>query len=237
MSKVKLFCFPYAGGAAASYNQWRPLLDPVIEFRPIELAARGRRMREPNYNSIDDAVEDVYKIINAELTQGPYALYGHSMGTMIAIELAYKIKKNGLPAPIHIIFSGRCAPQVPRDNKRKLHHLPDDRFKEEMLEMGGTPKEFFEHPELMEVFLPLLRGDFRLTETYIHPPKDAPLDVDFTVLSGKKDEDTPEEVEAWRIHTTGNCDIHYFEGDHFFIHDEREKVLAVINHAILKAMG
>jgi medium-chain acyl-[acyl-carrier-protein] hydrolase len=237
MTKVKLFCFPYAGGAAASYNQWKQYLDPYIEFRAIELAARGRRMREPNYKSIDNAVDDVFNIIKNELTQGPYVLCGHSMGTMIAFELAYKIKKQGLPGPVHIIFSGRCAPQILRDNKRALHHLPDDEFKKEMLEMGGTPKEFFDHPELMEVFLPLLRGDFTLTETYVHPPKDAPLDVDFTVLSGKQDEDTTEEVEAWRIHTTGNCDIHYFEGDHFFIHDETEKVLDVINKAVRKAMG
>lgn len=237
MTKVKLFCFPYAGGAAASYNQWKQYLDPYIEFRAIELAARGRRMREPNYKSIDNAVDDVFNIIKNELTQEPYVLCGHSMGTMIAFELAYKIKEQGLPGPIHIIFSGRCAPHIPRDNKRTLHHLPDDEFKKEMLEMGGTPKEFFEHPELMEVFLPLLRGDFTLTETYVHPPKDAPLDVDFTVLSGKQDEDTTEEVEAWRIHTTGNCDIHYFEGDHFFIHDETEKVLDVINNAVRKAMG
>ena len=69
-----------------------------------------------------------------------------------------------------------------------------------------------------------------------HPPKDVPLDVDFTVLSGKQDEDTPEEVEAWKIHTTGNCDVHYFEGDHFFIHDEVEKVMDVINNAVRKAM-
>lgn len=237
MTKIKLFCFPYAGGAAASYNQWKQYLDPNIELRAIELAARGRRMREPNYNSIDDAVDDVFNIIKDELSPGPYVLCGHSMGSMIAIELAHKIRKNNLPLPIHIIFSGRAAPQVPRDNKRRLHHLPEDEFRKEMLEMGGTPKEFFEHPELLEVFLPLLRGDFTLTETYTHPEKDSPLDCDITVLSGKQDEDTPEEVEAWRIHTKGNCDIHYFEGDHFFIHDEIDKVMDIVNNAILKAAG
>jgi len=237
MTQIKLFCFPYAGGAAASYNQWKQHLDPNIEMRAIELAARGRRMREPNYNSIDGAVDDVFNIIKDELAEGPYVLCGHSMGTMIGFELAYKIKENGLPGPIHIIFSGRAAPQVSRDNKRRLHHLPKDEFRKEMLEMGGTPKEFFEHPELLEVFLPLLRGDFILTETYVHPPKDVPLDCDITVLSGKQDEDSPEEVEAWRVHTKGNCDIHFFEGDHFFIHDEVEKVMDVINNAIRKAAG
>jgi surfactin synthase thioesterase subunit len=236
MNKIKLFLFPYAGGAAASYNQWRQFLDPTIEYRSIELAARGRRMREPNYNTIDDAVEDVFNIIKNELSQGPYALFGHSMGSMIAFELAYKIKKNNLPMPIHIFFSGRAAPQIPRDKKRTLHHLADEEFKKQLLEMGGTPKEFFDHPELLEVFLPLLKGDFRLTETYIHPKKDAPLDVDMTVFSGKQDEDSTEEVEAWRVHAGRNCDIHYFEGGHFFIHDEPKQVVDIVNNAIRKAV-
>jgi surfactin synthase thioesterase subunit len=232
MSKTKLFLFPYAGGASASYNQWRQLIDPSIEFRPIELAARGRRMREPNYNSIDDAVDDVFNIIKDELTQAPYALFGHSMGSMIAFELAYKIRDNNLPMPVHIIFSGRAAPHISREGKRKLHHLSDEQFKKDLLEMGGTPKEFFEHPELLEVFLPLLKSDFRLTETYIHAKKDAPLDVNITVLSGKQDEDSTEEVEAFRVHTGKNCDIHYFEGAHFFIHDEPAKVVDIINNAV-----
>lgn len=234
MTDSKLFLFPYAGGAAASYNGFRQFLDPSVEFRAIELAARGRRMREPNYNNLDDAVDDVFKIIKNELTQCPYALFGHSMGSMIAFELAYKIRDNNLPMPTHIIFSGRAAPYVSREGKRTLHHLADDEFKKELLEMGGTPKQLFDHPELMEVFLPLLKGDFRLTETYIHPEKSVPLDVDITVLSGKEDEDTPEEVEAFRAHTTKNCDIHYFEGEHFFIHEETKKVLDIINAAIKK---
>ncbi|MGE5342619.1 MAG: thioesterase II family protein [Candidatus Omnitrophota bacterium] len=232
MTKTKLFCFPYAGGAAASYNQWKPYFDPDIEFRPIELAARGRRMREANYASIDHAVDDALKLIKDELLQGPYALCGHSMGSMIAFELAYKILKNNYPAPVHIIFSGRAAPQINREKKRRLHHLPDPEFKKELLGMGGTPKEFFEHPELLEVFLPLLKGDFRLTETYVHAPKDAPLDCNITVMSGKKDEDSIEEVEAWTVHSSRQCNIHYFEGGHFFIHEEPQRVVEIINTAI-----
>lgn len=232
MSKLKLFCFPFAGGAAASYSRWRQFLSSEVDFRPIELAARGRRMREANYKNIDQAVDDVFNIIRNDLTTGPYVLYGHSMGTMISFELAYRIRDNQLPMPKHIILSGRAAPHVPRDNKRVLHHLPDEEFKAKMLEMGGTPKEFFEHPELLEVFLPLLKGDFTNTETYKHPPKDMPLDIDFTILAGKKDEDTPDELDEWRIHTKGKCDIHIFEGDHFFIFDEMDGVMKVINNTL-----
>jgi len=237
MNKVKLFCFPFAGGAASSYSQWRQPLLPEIELRAIELAARGRRMREPNYKTIDEAVDDVFNLIQKEITEGPYALYGHSMGSMIAIELAHKIRKNNLPEPIHAFFTGRAAPEVPRTNKRTLHHLSDDEFKKQLLEMGGTPKEFFQHPELLEVFLPLLKGDFRLTETYIHPKKDSPLNYDITVMSGKEDEDTQDEVEAWRIHTSKNCNIHYFEGGHFFIYDDTPRVLDIITKAITQSMS
>jgi len=238
MNKVTLFCFPYAGGAAASYNGWRAYFDDAVQFRAVELAARGRRMRDANYNSIDDAVEDVFNMIKSELTDGPYALCGHSMGSMIAFELAYKIKDNGLPGPVHIIFSGRAAPHVSRENKRTLHHLSDEEFKKQLLEMGGTPKEFFDHPELLEVFLPLLKGDFRLTETYVHPRRTEPLDCDITVLSGTDDEDSRAEVEAWRTYTSGTCRIHYFEGGgHFFIHEEAEKTVALINGALENASG
>ncbi len=236
MSKIKLFCFPFAGGAASSYNVFKQYLSPEIEMNAIELAARGRRMREPNYTSIDGAVDDVFNIIRDNLSSGPYAFYGHSMGSMISFELAFRVLGAGLPMPVHIIFSGRAAPYISRENKRTLHHLSDDEFKRQLLEMGGTPKEFFEHPELLEVFLPLLKGDFTLTETYVHPPHNEKLDCNFTVLSGKQDEDTPEEVEAFREHTSGTCDIHYFEGDHFFIYDEPRKMMEIINNAVLASV-
>lgn len=234
MEKVNLYCFPFAGGAAASYNPFRQYLDPGIELRAIELAARGRRMREPNYNSINDAVIDVFKMLKDEFPRQPYALYGHSMGCMIAFELAYKIWEAHLPMPLHIIFSGRHAPHIPRTGKRKLHHLSDEDFKNKIKELGGTPKEFFDHPELMELFLPLLKQDFKLTEIYVHTSKPSPLEVNFTVLNGRQDEDTPEEVEAFRIHTQKNCDVHYFDGGHFFIFDEPKRVVGIINDAVRK---
>lgn len=232
MNSIRVYCFPYAGGSASAYSRWRQLAAPGIEVKPIELAARGRRMREPNYKTIDYAVADVFQIIKKELLEGPYALFGHSMGSMIAYELPYLIEKNGYPGPMHLFFSGRAAPHIDRSKKRTLHHLPDAEFKKQMLEMGGTPKEFFDHPELMEVFLPLLRGDFTLTETYTHPVRTTPLTCNITVLSGRQDEDTQEEVEAWHGYTSGSCQIHYFDGGHFFIHDETEKVMGIINNTL-----
>ncbi|MCP4220817.1 MAG: thioesterase [bacterium] len=232
MSNLKLFCFPYAGGAAAGYNIFKEYLPESIQLVAPELAARGRRMREANYNSIDDAVDDIYNTIKGDLSQGPYAFYGHSMGSMIAFELTYKILKNGLPGPVHIFFSGRMAPHLSREGKKNYHHLTDEKFKKDLLELGGTPRQFFEHPELLEVFLPLMRGDFRLTETYTHLEKEAPLDCNITVLAGKEDVYSVEEMEAWKIHTSKQCTIHYFEGGHFFLNDEPQRVVSIIKEAI-----
>ncbi len=236
MKKIKLFCFPYAGGSAAAYNKWRQYLDKHIELRTVELAGRGRRIYDPLYRSIEEAVEDVYHMISAELAKEPYAFFGHSMGGIIAYELAYKIRNNNLPEPVHIFFSGRGAPNVPDEDEEIWHTLPDDEFKEKILELGGTPKEFFEHPELIEVLLPMLRTDFRIAETYQHDGEVKPLDYDITVFIGKEEEVTAEQMHGWREHTKKVCTIHYFAGEHFFIHEETEQLVKVINNTLANAV-
>ena len=231
MGKIKLFCLPYEGGAAASYREWK-YIGLNIEGQAVELAGHGRRLRDPCYDSIDEAVEDVLSTMEKDIREGPYALFGHGMGSLIAFELAHRIRKANLPGPVHIIFSGRVAPQVPRDRQKEIHRLPEEEFKIALQEMDGAPKEFFEHQEFLTLFLPVLRSDFRLTETYVYIEKDASLDCDITVLGGEEDDITKEDLEAWRSQTRGLCDIHYLRGGRFFIHDYREDVLKIIRDAI-----
>jgi medium-chain acyl-[acyl-carrier-protein] hydrolase len=235
MKKLKLFCFPYAGGGAAAYNKWRHFLDRHIELRAIELAGRGKRIYEPQYQSIEEMVDDVYNIISSELEHGPYAFFGHSMGGIIAYELAYKVRENQLPEPLHIFFSGRGAPHIHNEDDETYYHLPDEEFKEKILELGGTPKEFFEHPELLEVLLPMIRSDFRIAETYEHSGKVKPLNHDITVFIGKDEEVNAEQMHGWREHTQNVCSIRYFEGDHFFINEETKSVVNIVNHTLIQA--
>ncbi len=235
MKKIKLFCFPYAGGSAAAYNKWRQYLDKHIELRPVELAGRGRRIYDPLYQSIEETVHDVYNMIALELTNEPYAFFGHSMGAIIAYELAYKIRENNQPEPVHIFFSGRGAPHVPDEDKEMWHTLPDDEFKEKILELGGTPPEFFEHPELHDVLLPMLKTDFKIAETYQYDGGIKPLDNDITVCTGKKEKLTAEQVHGWKEHTKQLCTIYYFEGGHFFLHKQTEPLVKIINHTLLEA--
>ena len=104
MSKIKLFCFPYAGGSAAVYNRWKEYLNPEIELRPVELSGRGERMDEPLYTNMEDLIEDVFQLLEGEFEESEYALLGHSMGAMIIYELSRKIIDNNLKLPLHIFF-------------------------------------------------------------------------------------------------------------------------------------
>src|SRR5215831_8066939 len=122
MGKILLFCFPYAGGSAAVFNKWNQYLDPNIELVPVELAGRGRRIHEALYKDVAAITEDVFNIVNEKIAGAPYALFGHSLGSMIAYELGQKIRDLCLLPPIHIFFSGRSAPHLKREDK-KIYHL------------------------------------------------------------------------------------------------------------------
>jgi surfactin synthase thioesterase subunit len=235
MSRIKLFCFPYAGGTSAIFNKWKQYLDPQIEFRPIELSGRGKRIHEPLYKDLSEVIEDVFQIIKEEISRSQYALFGHSMGGMISYELAQKIRNTGNNQPLHIFFSGRSAPHVNREGDKKYHLMNDDLFKKEIMELGGTPPEFFKHPELLELFLPLLKNDFRIAETEIHAREVHPLDGNITVLVGEED-DLSGECDGWKKHTKRLCSIHYFKGGHFFLHNEAQPIVKLINNTLLKSI-
>ncbi len=231
MKKYKLFCFPYAGGSAVIYNKWRPYLKPGIELIPVELAGRGRRIQDPLYKDIPELIEDVFQAVTNEMDDTPYAFFGHSMGGMISFRLAQKMEDDGLPPPAHVFFSGRNAPNSKRLDKKIYHLMDDTQFKQEVMELGGTPPEFFEYPELVDLFLPLLRNDFRMSETDIHA-EIRPLDLNISVFLGKEDNLTAEECDGWKYHGTRLCSLHYFNKGHFFLHDETEQIVKIINNVL-----
>ncbi|MCP5108638.1 MAG: thioesterase [bacterium] len=235
MKTVTLFCFPYAGGSAAVFNKWRHYLEPRIQLHAVELAGRGRRIYDPLYRTMEEAVDDVYKQINDQLNKVPYAFFGHSLGGIIAYELAQKLRGRKHPQPVHVFFAGRGAPHVPGEDEKMFHQLPEDAFKKEISELGGTPGEFFQHPELIDVLLPMLKSDFKIAETYKYGGKEntKPLDYDISVLIGKDEEISAPQVHGWREHTTGICTIHYFPGEHFFINEETGRIVKRVNRTLV----
>jgi len=228
MGKIKLFCLPYAGGSALVYNQWKSYLDPQIDLIPIELAGRGTRMGQALYPDISAAVDDVFQFVTEKSDGLPYLLFGHSMGAQIAYELGQRMLQTAIQLPAHIFFSGCRAPHIP-ERKKKYHLMGDEEFRKELLGLGGTPPEFFEHPELLDIFLPLLRNDFKIVETHPAKKNGWPMPFPITVFFGKQDDISAKQCDGWKEHTLEVCSMYHFEGGHFFLQEHVEQLVQFIN--------
>nr|WP_315031494.1 alpha/beta fold hydrolase [uncultured Chryseobacterium sp.] len=230
--KIKLFCLPYAGGAASMYDQWKTKLSERIELCPINLAGRGNRIADRPYANLEQAVDDIFQMIESRISESEYAIFGHSMGALLAYELVRKILDKGKKAPLHIFFSGRKPVHIPKRGKFYRDMTPLE-FQEAVLSLGVTPPEIFENPELKEIFMPLLRSDFTIAETFVDRPEIEPLQCNISALIGEDEDITTEEADQWKLHTTEKCSVYYMKGGHFFLLDQQQAVIEIINNNLL----
>ncbi|MGE5557190.1 MAG: thioesterase II family protein [Bacillota bacterium] len=232
MKNIRLFCLPYAGGSASVYLKWKKDLEPDIELIPMELAGRGKRFTTPLYTGLPETIQDLYLGFKNDLDSRPYAFMGHSMGSLLAYELARKIKALNHQGPVHAFLSGRYPPHITKTGKT-LHALPPEQFKKEIMEIGGTPQEVMGHKELWDVFYPILRADYQILETYEFRPEDRQIDCDLTIFHGAGDKDvTREEVLQWRQYTTKSCRFRELEGGHFFLFEQGKTVVEEIRRIL-----
>ncbi|MNB91826.1 Linear gramicidin dehydrogenase LgrE [compost metagenome] len=213
------------------YWKWKSFLHPLIELVPVELAGRGSRSQCGLYQSFDDAIADLYEIVERQLTDESFYIFGHSMGSLLAYELGQTLMENGCPVPMGMFFSGREAPQVKKD--KAYHLLNDEDFKDRIINIGGTPEDVFANKELNDLFVPILRADFKIHEGYIYQEKKQ-LCCDINVISGTNDLCiNPDDLEGWRYLTEQRCTFHMLEGGHMFIYDNVHAVTNIINHSII----
>lgn len=221
-ARLRLFCFPYAGGSAAIYRLWPQNLPSEVEVCVAHLPGRGMRLREQPFTSLDALVDAAAEAIAPSLDK-PFTFFGHSMGAMISFELARRLRDQGRPQPTHLFVSGRPAPQLP--NHDISHNLPEAELRRELLRLNGTPREVLENPELMELMLPLLRADFSVVETYVYR-RGVPLDCSLTAFGGIRDKQVSrEQLEAWSEQTVGEFALRMLPGDHFFLNDVQVQML------------
>lgn len=214
-ARLRLFCFPYAGGNATLYRRWNEELPPDVEVCPVELPGRGSRFREPPFATLGPLIEALVPALSS-LMDMPFAFFGHSMGALISFELARELRRRALALPAQILVSARRAPHVPDDDP-PIHDLPEEEFVEELRTLNGTPEEVLQHPELMNLMIPLLRADFSINETYAFTPE-PPLGCSIHAFGGLEDEEvTREQLAVWDEHTTGGFKLRMFPGHHFFI--------------------
>ncbi|HYW06875.1 MAG TPA: alpha/beta fold hydrolase [Longimicrobium sp.] len=223
-ARLRLICFPFAGGGASVFFPWARLVPAEVELCAVQLPGREARLREAPIKDWGELMDRLVTEL-ARYMDRPYALFGHSVGATMAFELARRLRAAGLRAPEHLFASGRAAPHLPPELPL-VHALPEAEFMAELRRLAGTPEEVLRNEELMSILVPLLRADFTLSETY-PIREEAPLDVPVSAYGGNGDERVPNEaVGAWRQHTAGAFRQVTFDGGHFFINEKRDEVMA-----------
>lgn len=229
-AKVRVFCFPFAGGSVSTYMPWLKLLHADAELIAIQLPGRGNRLLDIPYADIDLLVADLFAEIKPFLDR-PYIFFGHSMGAKIAFDLATQFHRNHLPLPVKFIVSGSAAPFKSRKSAA-VHALSDADFIRRLSELNGTPDKVLNNKELMGYLLPALRADFRMTETYLREDN-CVLPTAVVIYGGERDEAIPQEdLLAWVDVFEKTEETYLYPGGHFFLNEHAEDIVARINRMI-----
>ena len=215
---LRVFCFPYAGAGASVYAGWANELPRTLQVCPVQLPGRETRIHEPRFRSLDLLVDAALTALVPHFDR-PFALFGHSMGALIAYVISVRLARMGLPAPRHLFVSARRAPQLP--SRESLREFDDAQLCDRLRELGGIPPEVLASPELMALLLPILKDDFALTESG-HDTGDALLTCPISAFGGIDDREVSRaDLDGWRERTTGRYRLRLLPGDHFFLKSSR----------------
>lgn len=229
--RLRLFCFPYAGGSASVFRGWSSQMPRDVEVCAIQLPGREDRFAEPPFAQLAALIDALAVAIRPYL--GPaFLLFGHSMGALIAYELARRLRSEGRHGPVRLYVSAHRAPHL-ASRDPPIHHLPEREFVAELGRLNGTPADVLGNAELRELMLPMLRADFTLSETYVHASGEL-LECSILAFAGE-DDDVVEShaMLPWKEHTRGTFALRTLPGDHFFLHSARELVLAALHEDLL----
>ncbi|WP_196278918.1 thioesterase II family protein [Catellatospora vulcania] len=232
---VTVFCLPHAGGAARSYWSWaNSTAYPGVDFVPVELPGRGSRITQAPVAELEVLTEQLAEVVDgyAVETGRPYALFGHSMGGLLAYHLAGRLAASARPGPVCVFVSG-CRPPN-RQSAVDLRGLDDGALVATLVRLGGLTAEMAAETELMAMVLPALRADLALFAGY-RPPA-APLAIPIIALAGTGDPlAAPDDQKGWQAHTSRGLLRRVFGGGHFFLHDEPDPVLREIARVVATA--
>lgn len=227
-AKVRLICFPYAGGSASVFHPWLQWLPEWVELHAVQLPGRAERIVEPHINTMQEYICGVKAELIA-LTDKPYLLFGHSMGALAAFEALVMVHQTRLPMPERCVFSAALAPNRPRRMK-PISELPQQAFIEELKKLNGTPEQVFNSPGLIDFCLPYIRADFSVVERF-ETGFLGQLPSHSTVIYGSEDKMTEQDMQEWQSFFSNEIKITAYIGDHFFIHDD-ENIKAVIHELL-----
>ncbi len=206
---------PYAGGSAAIFRSWAKHLASV-DLYALGLPGRDSRLGDSPFTTLESLVVSAVDAMHL-LAKRPYALFGHSMGALIAFETARLLRRRRAASPVHLFVSGFRAPHLP-DPKPPYFDLPPEKFIDELRRISAPTFDPDAHPELVELMLPTLRADFQVVQTYRYCPE-PPLACPLTAFGGLEDHEVNErQLQEWQHHTSASFSLKMLPGGHFFLH-------------------
>ncbi len=228
-TKINLFCLPFAGGNIYSYQSYLKYAPQELNIIPLELPGRGRRFGEALLTNIHAVAEDIYQKMKYRLNE-PYAIYGHSLGTLLGYLVTQRIIQEHQHQPEYLFFTGRAGPSVAlKEPPRYL--LPREAFFKKIADLGGTPSEILEDEDMKDIFEPILRADFETVETFKYQAI-LPFEIPVNVIIGDQEDITLQDAWAWQQETTIPIEVAQMAGKHFFIFSNAQKIVEVICHKL-----
>ena len=229
-ARLRVFCFPYAGGGVSIFRAWSDSLPADVEVCPVQLPGRGTRLMEPPFTRLPPLIQALAQAL-FPLLDKPFAFFGHSLGALVSFELARHLRRQYAAQPVRLFISADRAPQIPNRDPA-IHSLPEGEFLVEMCRLNGTPREVLEDEELRQIMLPLLRADFAVYETYGYSTE-PPLNCPISAFGGLQDHRVSRgDLEAWRDQTSVSFSLRMFPGDHFFLNTTLPVLLRVLSQEL-----
>jgi medium-chain acyl-[acyl-carrier-protein] hydrolase len=229
-TKIRLFCFPYAGGSSAAFRTWKTGLSSVADVFSVELPGRGRRFSESPFLEMKPLVTALSKHIRQYLTRD-FVFFGHSLGALVAYELTHQLLAECGLEPVHLFVSARGAPCT-QEREQNIHSLSEEEFTARVAKLSGMPPEVVQNGELMKLVLPTLRADFSVAETYVYRRR-RPLTCPITAFGGFSDQSVEiTDLKAWSQETTGVFSLKLLAGGHFFLKNSEASLFDMIRVAL-----
>jgi medium-chain acyl-[acyl-carrier-protein] hydrolase len=214
--RLRLFAFPSAGRGPAMFRPWAAHMPPGAELCIAQLPGREVRWNERADMDVREVACAIACAMAPDLDR-PYALFGHSLGALIAFEIVRQLRRSGRPLPRALFVAAHRAPQLP-NRLHRIAQLPDADFLRELsARYGALPRAVVEQRELMELVLPTLKSDYEMAEGYEYVADD-PLPCAISAFGGTDDRHVAdEELAEWREQTTSVFVKRAINGGHFFV--------------------
>lgn len=215
MNKAKIYCFPYAGGTMNIYNDWIKIYKDIAEVVPMEYNGHGTRFCEPFYAHAFEAAEDMCSRICSDAPK-EYIIYGHSMGSLIALLTAVKLLEKNINQPSAIIVGGMRPPHLKYKDER-IADMSREQFIKKIKDLGQTDAELLESPEFIDIIYEIMTNDSRICEDFETDWNKLKISVPILAITGSEDDEAPlEDMMEWQLYTTADFSIKEFKSNHFF---------------------